>query len=102
MKKMMLPTPQCPKSQDPKKQRESLWQRNLFQKTGLDDNYTPEHCFLAAIQRNKNVVKHTLGQCILSACQVSLQLNSLFLFLLSYVSLDQQTLGPELLSLIHI
>ena len=97
---MKTTTSQYPKRQDPKQQQESRRQRNLFQKTGLDDNYTPEHCFLAAIQRNKNVIKHTLGQCIVSACQVSLQLNSLLLFLLSYFSLDQQTIGPELLALI--
>ena len=76
------------------------WKRNLFEKTGLPDNYTPDDCFLAAIQRNKNVVKHSLSQCILSACQVSLQLNALFLFLFAYLCLARGSLRPDSLALL--
>ena len=56
------------------------WQRNLYTATRRPDNYTPDDCFLAAIERNKNVNKYAMGQCVPNACQVSLQLCSVTLF----------------------
>ena len=58
----------------------SSWQRNLYTATRHPDNFTPDDCFLAAIERNKNVNKYSLAQCVPSACQVSLQLCAVMLF----------------------
>lgn len=74
------------------------WRRNLFEKTDLPDNFTPPDCFLAAIQRNKNLERHSLEKCVQAACQVSLQLNALVLFILCYLFLDRRLLGPEILA----
>ena len=40
------------------KEAKEKWVKNLYTKTGLPDNFTPGDCFLAAIQRNKNVRGH--------------------------------------------
>ena len=34
------------------------------------DNYTPDECFLAAIEKNKNLHKYTFNQCLQGSCQV--------------------------------
>jgi hypothetical protein len=66
------------------------WSRNLYERTNLPDNYTPDDCFLAAIQRNKNVNRYNFGQCCSNACGVTLQLCSVVLFLVSYAALNQR------------
>jgi phosphatidylinositol glycan class C protein len=75
-------------------QRPKSWVRNLYTKTGLPDNYTPDDCFLAAIQRNKNVHRYTFAQCLVVACQVNLQLCAVLLFALAYSCLDEGWVGP--------
>lgn len=67
----------------------SRWRRNLYEKTGLPDNFTPEDCFLAAIQRNKHVGRHSFGRCVANACPVALQTAAVVLFYVSYVSLQR-------------
>ena len=63
------------------------WVKNLYTKTGLPDNFTPGDCFLAAIQRNKNVRGHTFWECLVAACQVNMQLCSVLIFSVAYVFL---------------
>jgi len=65
------------------------WVKNLYTKTGLPDNYTPEDCFLDAIQRNKNVRGHTFWECLVAACQVNMQLCAVLVFAAAYVFLDE-------------
>lgn len=63
------------------------WVKNLYTKTGLADNFTPGDCFLAAIQRNKNVRGHTFSECLEAACQVNMQLCAVLIFAVAYVFL---------------
>ncbi len=63
------------------------WARNLYTKTGLPDNETPKECFLDAIQKNKNVRQYAFCECALAACQVSLQLCAVLVFVVSYLGL---------------
>lgn len=65
------------------------WVKNLYTKTGLADNFTPGDCFLAAIQRNKNVRGHTFSECLEAACQVNMQLCAVLIFAVAYVFLDE-------------
>lgn len=65
------------------------WSRNLYEKTDFPDNYTPDDCFLAAIERNKNLNKYSLHESIACASQVSLQFSSVILFYSSYIYLNQ-------------
>ena len=61
----------------------SCWRRDLYSASPHPDNYTPDDCFLAAIERNKNVNKFSLAQCVPNACQVALQLCAVALFQVS-------------------
>ena len=76
------------------KEGKEKWVKNLYTKTGLPDNYTPDDCFLAAIQRNKNVRGHTFSECLVAACQVNMQLCAVFIFAVAYVFLVRK-LFPE-------
>ena len=69
------------------KEGKEKWVKNLYTKTGLPDNFTPDDCFLAAIQRNKNVRGHTFSECLVAACQVNMQLCAVFIFAVAYVFL---------------
>ena len=66
---------------------EKLWQRNLYTKTGLPDNYTPADCFLAAIERNKNPRVYELAEVEVAAGSVAMQICAVVLFYLAYTSL---------------
>ena len=65
---------------------ERLWQKNLYTKTGLPDNYTPENQFLAAIERNKHQRKYEIGEVRDAAARVALQMCAVYLFYLAYFS----------------
>lgn len=65
-----------------------VWRKVLYERGKFPDNYTPDSCFLAAIERNKNLHKYTFRQCLMGSCQVSLQLAFVLLFSVAYTSLD--------------
>ncbi len=71
------------------------WRRNLYEKTGLPDNYTPDDCFLAAIRRNRDVRRYTLRQCLPQACLVSQQISSAVAFYSCYAGLSGGANGDE-------
>lgn len=60
------------------------WKKVLYQKRDEPDNYVPPEFFLAAIEKNKNLHRYTLAECVRGACQVSLQVSSVLLFWLAY------------------
>jgi len=64
------------------------WRRNLYEDTGLPDNYTPDDCFLDAIQRNRDLPRHAFAKCVCAAARVSLQMAAMALFVLAYVAMD--------------
>ena len=73
----------------------SCWRRNLYEKTGLPDNFTPDDCFLAAIRRNQNVRRYSLRQCLPKACLVSLQASAVVAFYACYSGLSSGLLLPS-------
>ena len=77
------------------KEGKEKWVKNLYTKTGLPDNFTPDDCFLAAIQRNKNVRGHTFSECLVAACQVNMQLCAVFIFAVAYVFLVRKLFSRE-------
>ncbi len=50
----------------------NVWRKVLYERGKFPDNYTPDQCFLAAIERNKNLHKYTFRQCLLGASQVKI------------------------------
>ena len=53
------------------------WRKVLYDspESRLGDNYTPHAYFLAAIERNKNLHKYSLAECLQCGCQASLSLS---------------------------
>jgi hypothetical protein len=49
-----------------------IWKKVLYQQNPFPDNYTPDECFLAAIEKNKNLHKYTFRQCLQGSCQVNI------------------------------
>ncbi len=71
------------------------WRRNLYEKTGLPDNYAPDDCFLAAIRRNRDVCRYRFGQCAPMACLVSLQVSAAVAFYAAYSALSGRMAKPD-------
>ena len=74
-----------------------VWRKVLYERGKFPDNYTPDQCFLAAIERNKNLHKYTFQQCLLGSSQVALQMSVVILFAISYISLDSGTLSCDVI-----
>ena len=47
-----------------------IWKKVLYEQNPFPDNYTPDECFLAAIQMNLNLHKYTFWQCLQGSSQV--------------------------------
>ena len=47
------------------------WRKVLYDSpdSRLGDNYTPHQYFLDAIERNKNLHKYSLSECLVGSCQ---------------------------------
>ena len=51
----------------------------------LGDNYTPHQYFLDAIERNKNLHKYSLSECLVGSCQARDQTNLLLIYIFRVV-----------------
>ena len=67
--------------------RANVWRRNLYEKTGLPDNFAPDNSFLAAIQRNKNVRRWSFAECLIASSHVTLQICAALNFIYCYIHL---------------
>lgn len=47
-----------------------VWKKVLYEQNPFPDNFTPDECFLAAIEKNKNLYKYSFKQSLEGACQV--------------------------------
>jgi len=66
------------------------WRKVLYDSNSkFADNYTPHAYFLDAIERNKNLHKYSLSECLRGGCQVAIQFNWALLFYLSYFAIQQ-------------
>lgn len=68
------------------------WRKVLYDSPDgrLGDNYTPHAYFLDAIERNKNLHKYSLEECLLCGCQVALQINFVLLFCVSFLAVETE------------
>ena len=62
-----------------------IWKKVLYEQNPFPDNYTPDECFLAAIEKNKNLYKYTFWQCLQGSCQVMKLRKKLFFFVVMQV-----------------
>lgn len=83
-----------------------VWRKTLYERTGLADNYTPPECFLAAIQRNKDLRLYSRAECLAGAAVLGRELSlvitfwSLYHYLsLGWISHDQLLLALLLVTL---
>lgn len=65
------------------------WRRNLYEVTGLPDNYTPDDCFLDAIQKNRDLQRPSLSRCVAVACRPGAQMAAAACFVAAYVALGE-------------
>lgn len=68
------------------------WRKVLYDSpdSRLGDNYTPHQYFLDAIERNKNLHKYSLSECLVGSCQVALQIDFVLMFYLSYMAVQSK------------
>jgi len=68
------------------------WRKVLYDSPDrrLGDNYTPHAYFLDAIERNKNLHKYSLAECLLCSCQVALQINFVLFLYVSYFAMETE------------
>lgn len=72
-----------------------IWKKVLYEQNPFPDNFTPDECFLAAIERNKNLHSYTFTQCLQGSCQVALQACAVILFGTIYNFLDSNWITSE-------
>ena len=73
------------------------WKKTLYEDSGYPDNYTPPECFLAAIEKNKNLVVYSLWECFSGAARVGQELSVVTIFWCCYTFLKTDLLQPETL-----
>ena len=58
------------------------WRKVLYDSpdSRLGDNYTPHQYFLDAIERNKNLHKYSLSECLVGSCQARVETNLLLIY----------------------
>lgn len=76
------------------------WKKILYEDNGYPDNFTPNECFLAAIEKNKNVRLYTLFECFRGAAEVGKEMSLVVIFWCCYSSLLSQDLSPKTLLLV--
>lgn len=75
------------------------WRKVLYDSPDrrLGDNYTPHAYFLDAIERNKNLHKYSLAECLLCSCQVALQINFVLFLYVSYFAVEMEMVTSSVL-----
>ena len=67
------------------------WRKVLYDTSQkFADNYTPHAYFLDAIERNKNLHKYSISECLNGACQVAIQFILVMAFYASYFAIKSQ------------
>jgi len=72
-----------------------VWRKVLYERNGFADNFTPQHCFLAAMQRNKNVRLYTKEECFKGAAVVGRQISLVIIFCSLYLYISEQLISSE-------
>eukprot|EP00092_Neocalanus_flemingeri_P015941 GFUD01017258.1.p1 GENE.GFUD01017258.1~~GFUD01017258.1.p1 ORF type:complete len:281 (-),score=81.66 GFUD01017258.1:619-1461(-) len=73
------------------------WRKTLYEDNGYPDNYTPPECFLAAIEKNKNLLLYSLWECFSGAAEVGKEMSVVIIFWCCYKFLKTDLLQPETL-----
>jgi len=70
------------------------WKKILYEDNGHPDNFTPKECFLAAIEKNKNIRVYNLFECFNGAATVGTEVSLVVIFWCGYYSLESGQLSP--------
>jgi len=73
------------------------WKKVLYEDNGYPDNYTPPEYFLAAIEKNKNLVVYSLWDCLCGAAKVGKEISIVLIFWCGYSALKTGILQPHAL-----
>ena len=73
------------------------WKKVLYEDNGYPDNYTPTEYFLAAIEKNKNLVVYSLRECFCGAAMVGKEISIVIIFWCCYSALKTGVLQPHAL-----
>jgi len=71
------------------------WRKTLYEDHGYPDNFTPTECFLAAIEKNKDLRVYTLSECFSGAAEVGKELSVVIIFWCCYKFLKTDLLQPQ-------
>ena len=84
-------------------ERPTQWRKILYEtNNNFSDNYTPQECFLDAIERNKNLPTYSFQDCLSGACQLAIQVNLVVLFHVGYFALESKLISTSSLFLVVI
>ena len=73
------------------------WKKVLYEDNGFPDNYTPKEYFLAAIEKNKNLVVYSMRECFCGAAMVGKEMSIVIIFWCCYSALKTGVLQPHAL-----
>lgn len=71
------------------------WKKILYEDNGYPDNFTPKECFLAAIEKNKNIRVYNRLECFNGAAIVGTEVSLVVIFWCGYNSLVSGQLFPH-------
>ena len=60
------------------------WKKTLYEDSTYPDNYTPPECFLAAIEKNKDLRLYSLWECFSGAAEDGQELSVVTIFCCCY------------------
>ncbi|EJD03912.1 phosphatidylinositol N-acetylglucosaminyltransferase [Fomitiporia mediterranea MF3/22] len=77
------------------------WQKLLWRKQPYPDNYIPDS-FLSSLRRNANFCPYTYWPLVLAACTIAQHVSSIFIFLVTFVHLYDESWDPRVLVWISV
>lgn len=73
------------------------WKRVLWKTQPYPDNYVPPRVFLASLQRNAHFRPYTYWPLVILACTITQHVSVIFVFLATFVRLNEHALDPRTL-----
>ncbi|OCB84632.1 phosphatidylinositol N-acetylglucosaminyltransferase [Sanghuangporus baumii] len=92
------PVKHVPQQKEPEPLRwmSTEWEKVLWKKQPYPDNYIPDS-FLSSLRRNANFRPYTYWPLVLAACTISQHISSIFIFLVTFVRLYDESWDPRIL-----
>ncbi|RDB28511.1 Phosphatidylinositol N-acetylglucosaminyltransferase GPI2 subunit [Hypsizygus marmoreus] len=79
-----------------------VWEKTLWKKQPVPDNYIPPASFLSSLERNPNFTPYAYWPLVLLSCAITQHLSTIFIFLATFVRLNEQLLDPLTLICISV